>query len=92
MPGSLAAHDMGAAVRSPLHQQLLRWLVGGGVYLAMTVLDMAKRRNTILAVLAGILVYVVLVFAFGALRREDMEQIPGGNKLERLLVKLHVWR
>lgn len=66
--------------------------MGGGVALAMMVLDMSKRRSTILAVLAGVLVYVVLVFAFGALRREDMEQIPGGNKLEKLLVKLHIWR
>lgn len=62
------------------------------VYLAMQVLDMTRRHNTIFAVLAGMVVYMALVLLVGALRREDVEQIPGGRKLERALVKLRIWR
>lgn len=61
------------------------------VLIAMQVLDMNSRLNTLLAVAAGIVVYVALVFVFGALRREDMAQIPGGAKLEKLMIKIRVW-
>lgn len=62
------------------------------VFVAMRVLDMTMRRNTLITVLAAVAVYIVLIFAFGALKRSDMEQIPGGKRLEKLLVKMRVWR
>lgn len=66
--------------------------MGVTVFLLMQVLDMGRKRNTLIAIAIGALVYAVLVFAAGALRREDMDQIPGGQKIERALVKLHIWR
>lgn len=56
------------------------------------VLDMTMKRWTLPVVAAGAVAYIVLVFATGALRREDMASIPGGAKIERLMQKLHVWR
>lgn len=65
--------------------------MGAAVFLMMQALDMGRKRNTLIAIVAGVLVYAALVFAVGALRREDMDQIPGGRKIERALIKLHVW-
>lgn len=62
------------------------------VVLAKQVLDMTRRHNTVLAVAAGGLVYIVLVFVTGTLKREDMAQIPGGSKIEKLMLKLRIWR
>lgn len=66
--------------------------MSAAVLLVTQVLDVMQRRNTLLAVLVGGIVYVVLLFVTGSLRREDMAQIPGGGRVEALLVKLHVWR
>lgn len=50
-------------------------------------------RFAVVVVIAGAaVVYVVLVFALGALKREDMEMIPGGKKIERLLIRLRLWK
>ena len=66
--------------------------MAAAVWLCMQVLDMNSRVNTLLAIFAGVAVYGVLVFALGALRREDMEAIPGGRKIEKLMMKLRVWK
>lgn len=66
--------------------------MGAAVYLLTQALDMSRRHNALLAVAVGVLVYVVLVFLLGALRRDDLEIIPGGRKLEKLMIKLRVWR
>ncbi len=62
------------------------------VLIMMQILDMNRRASTLLAIFAGILVYIALVFALGVLRRDDMGQVPGGRYLERLMRNLGVWR
>ncbi|MDR0929618.1 MAG: polysaccharide biosynthesis protein [Oscillospiraceae bacterium] len=76
-----------------LYKPGLATLGMAGVLLAVTqVLDMTRRHNTLLAVAAGGFVYLVLMFAVGALRRADMAQMPGGRKIERLMLKLRIWK
>jgi stage V sporulation protein B len=55
----------------------------------------ASHGNTmsvLVTILAAVLVYVVMVFLTGALRREDMEYIPGGGRITRLMIRLGLWR
>ncbi len=55
----------------------------------------ASHGNTpsvLVTILAALLVYVVMLFLTGALRREDMEYIPGGGKITRLMTRLKLWR
>lgn len=66
--------------------------MGAAVLLLSQVMDFTRRSHTLLAVAVGVLVYCVLILLFGALRREDLELIPGGKKMERLLLRLKVWR
>lgn len=53
---------------------------------------MTSRLDVLIAIGAAVVVYAALVFALGALRREDMEMIPGGRKIERLMVKMKFWK
>ncbi len=66
--------------------------MAGAVFLMTRALNMERRITVLPVILVAALVYVTLLFAFKALRREDMAQIPGGRKIERLLQKLRVWR
>lgn len=54
--------------------------MGLAVWLAMRVFDMELRWNTLLVIAIGVCVYVVLAFACGAVKREDIKQIPGSGK------------
>ena len=40
------------------------------------------------AILAGMLLYTLLIFLFGAVSEEELERIPGGSRLVRLLHRL----
>lgn len=66
--------------------------MGVVVLILMQALNMDSRFSVLLVVLAALIVYFVLIFAVGALRREDMEQIPGGNLIEKLMIRMGVWR
>lgn len=37
-------------------------------------------------------VYVILIFLFGALTKEDMEYIPGGGRVSTLMYRLRLWK
>jgi len=65
--------------------------MGVVVLLMMRLLDMNRRWSALVAVAAGGIVFAVLAFVFGALRREDMDQMPGGAKVEKLMIRLGVW-
>jgi len=43
---------------------------------------------TLLAILIGMVVYVALIFALKAITMEELQTMPGGNKLARLLRKV----
>lgn len=55
---------------------------------------MGRHPNllTLLAVAVGMVVYALLLPLLGALSHEDMGMIPGGRKLEALLVKLKLMK
>lgn len=65
--------------------------MGAAVLLLMQLLDMERRFSALIAVAIGGIVYVALIFAVGAIRREDMDQLPGGGKVEKLMIRVGVW-
>jgi stage V sporulation protein B len=54
--------------------------------------DHSNAISTLIAILAAALVYIVMLFITGSLKRSDMEYIPGGGKMIRLMNKLGFWR
>ena len=56
---------------------LLSWVLNGS--LGRDILA------TALAILVGVVVYAILVLALRTLTREDLEMMPGGKKLAKIL-------
>ena len=70
-------------------------VVGMGAVALITFNALASAGETsalVLAILAGGLVYGILILLFGAINSEDVSFLPGGKKLTRLLIALHIWR
>ncbi len=51
----------------------------------------SDRMATVLTIAASGLIYIILIFVFGALKRDDMEFIPGGSRITRFMNKLGFW-
>ncbi len=64
------------------------------VYLYMPILSRFVSQNTatILVICGAVILYFIMIFICGALKKEDMEFIPGGGFMTRLMVKLRIWR
>lgn len=45
-------------------------------------------KSTLLSIVVGVFIYILMVFATGMLRREELELVPKGDKLARVLDKL----
>ena len=71
----IASALMGAAV----------WAVHGLLSQVFTGSFLLNTVATALAILVGVLVYAVLVLALRVLSREDLEMMPKGDKIAKLL-------
>ena len=60
-------------------------LSGLGLKLNPGALTMDKVVHVLLLILVGVVVYVILVLALRTLTREDLEMMPGGKKLAKIL-------
>jgi len=69
-------------------------VMGVAVYLLYALLSkfVGNTISTLLAIAGAVVVYAVMLLITGALAREDMQYIPGGSKLIRLMNKLGLWR
>ena len=62
---------------------------GAAAYFSEIFFDLffKQRIATILAVLAAIIAYIIALFLFRAIKREDVLQMPKGNKIVKILEK-----
>lgn len=81
-----SAPRFGRAVGKPL---LAALLMGGGAWGSYGLLTQGLSLNGSLATLAaiaiGVLVYAILVLALGAISKEDLSLMPGGEKIAKIL-------
>ena len=56
-----------------------------GVKVNLGALTLDKVVHVLLLILVGVVVYVILVLALRTLTREDLEMMPGGKKLAKIL-------
>ncbi len=69
-------------------------LCAAAAYFSEQLLDVFFAQNiaTILAVLIAVVVYVISLFLFKAVSRNDILQMPKGNKIVKVLEKRHLIR
>ncbi len=52
---------------------------------------LGSTKSTLFSIVAAMLVYVVMLFITRSIKKEDMDFIPGGGRLTRLMNKLGFW-
>ncbi len=70
-------------------------LTMGGVVYALRLVLMAdgySRAKTILVIAAGIFVYALMLLLTRTITPADMQTMPGGRKIAKLLKKLRIWK
>jgi len=68
-------------------------VMGACVYLVYRVLGgYSNTLGVLAAVVIGLVVYILMVVAIKGLTQDEMQMIPGGNKLTRILRKLRVMK
>lgn len=48
--------------------------------------------STLVAIVAGVIVYAICILLLRTIKREDAALLPGGRRLEPLMLKLHIWK
>lgn len=68
--------------------------MGFAVYLLMphSATGDYSRLMTLAIVALAIILYVVFIFFFGAINKDDMKYIPGGKRITSLLIRLRIWK
>lgn len=68
-------------------------VMGAFVYFFYNLLkSSANNTISVLICIAGaIIVYIIMLFAAGSLKKEDMRFIPGGSKVTRFMSKIGFW-
>jgi stage V sporulation protein B len=51
----------------------------------------SESMATVLTIAASGIIYILLLFVFGALKKDDMEFIPGGSRIIRFMNKIGLW-
>lgn len=64
-------------------------ICGVGAYISEILFDMifSQKIATCLAVISAVVIYIVFLFVFKAIKREDVLQMPKGNKIIKVLEK-----
>ncbi|MDO4396517.1 MAG: polysaccharide biosynthesis C-terminal domain-containing protein, partial [Clostridia bacterium] len=70
----------------PLIASLIMGVCAYGAHRLLVSL-IGNSLSTLLAICVGAVVYVALIFVFKAITLDELENIPGGNKVKRIMVK-----
>ena len=57
----------------------------------LTVGFLGNSIATLLAILVGVIVYVVLIFTLKAITLKEVESMPGGTKLVKIIRRFVKW-
>lgn len=81
-------------IKQFLNPMIATGIMGALVFLIYKVLirHAGNTVSTLLAILGGVVVYFITLLALGTLSHEDYLQLPMGEKIYRLLKKLHLAR
>jgi stage V sporulation protein B len=69
--------------------------MGAAVYFAyenMVVQGLSQNKSTFVAIVIGAFIYALLLFIIGGVQRQDLEVLPGGQRIVGLLDKFAIFR
>lgn len=75
----------------PLIVTVLMSVISYAIYQGILVLGVAGRIATIIGIGMAVVVYAILVILFKILSKEDIEMLPNGEKIYRILQKLKIY-
>ncbi|MGI5849488.1 MAG: putative polysaccharide biosynthesis protein [Christensenellales bacterium] len=52
---------------------------------------LGNTKTTILCIAGAMLIYIILLFVTGSIKRDDMPYIPGGSRITRFMNRLGFW-
>ena len=70
----------------------LHYVSSGVFFLWLSNTVFGSNKAVLLAISLGVIVYAVVLLAVGAVNRNDLEMLPGGVKLGRVLSRLKLIR
>ena len=76
----------------PLIVTVMMSVISYAIYQGILVLGVAGRIATIIGIGMAVVVYAILVILFKILSKEDIEMLPNGEKIYRILQKLKIYR
>lgn len=77
-------------VLRPLSASLVMGAAAVSVLKLLTDVSGSSRVLTLFTVFIGAVIYVIMIFIVGAVKKEDLSNIPGGSKLLPTLEKMHL--
>lgn len=75
----------------PLIVTVMMSVISYAIYQGILVLGVAGRIATIIGIGMAVVVYAILVILFKILSKEDIEMLPNGEKIYRILQKLKIY-
>ena len=75
----------------PLIVTVLMSVISYAIYQGILVLGVAGRIATIIGIGMAVVAYAILVILFKILSKEDIEMLPNGEKIYRILQKLKIY-
>lgn len=76
----------------PLIVTVLMSVISYAMYQGILMLGVAGRIATIIGIVMAVIVYAILVILFKILSKEDIEMLPNGEKMYRILQKMKIYR
>jgi hypothetical protein len=53
--------------------------------------SIGNTKSTLICIAGAILVYVIMLFVTGSLKKDDMKYIPGGTITTRFMNRIGLW-
>ncbi|MCQ2978910.1 MAG: polysaccharide biosynthesis protein [Clostridia bacterium] len=78
------------SIVKPIIATLVMTVLTMGAYYGLVFIGVEQRISTLLAVCVGGITYVVMLLVTKILSKDDYESLPGGNKIYKILNKLHL--
>lgn len=84
--------ELGNYIIKPIIASIIMGMIAFIIYTLMNKIGAGNAISTIIAIIVGIIVYVLSVLLMKTLKKEDIYMIPYGTKIYSFLVKIKIYK